>query len=340
MITRDNKASLSGTAQSARQRLGEIIAFYRKDRDWSLRDVSRRAKVSQNLVEDWESGKAIPSRDEWKALCQGVNRALQAHHDVYERARNEAETEARERAAKNEPPKEQPKPMRPDTKINTTLADKLANVTVDEPKPVAPPLRVVTELHPPPATKKPAPTASEQMGLPVRGFAADGRKLAPTRPQGAGSAENVERRKAFVRQLLIANPNKRTQGADSVLEHVRRQFGIGISPDTVDEIREELRRERIKAEIIAELPAPVPPTMPAMAAQLLEHIATPTAPAVPATNDPQPGDLEAAVQLIRDALPGLQTFTISIDENGEASVDWQIRKVKIETVGGSIKVRK
>jgi hypothetical protein len=344
MITRDNKASISGTAQSARARLGEIIAFYMRERDYSARDVSRRVKVGQPLVEDWINGREVPNRDQWKGLCQGVNRNLHAHQDVYDRARAEAEDEARQRAAKNQP-KEQSKPMRQDTKINTALADKLgtaltttqtgrATAPIEVVTPTAPPLRVVTELHPP--------------------LAADGRKLQPVRPPGSHSTENVERRKEYVRRLLISSPNKRTQGADSVVEHVRREFGVGISPETVDEIREELKRERIKAEIIAELPPPVPPTMPAMAAQLLEKIATPIAdnkvgPAQPtnaqqahldAMATPEPGDLQTAVQLILEALPGLQTFSITVDESGEASVDYQIRKVKIETVGGSIKVRK
>ena len=51
-------------------------------------------------------------------------------------------------------------------------------------------------------------------------------------------------------------------------------------------------------------------------------------------------DIQTAVGLILDAIPGLQTFTISVDEHGEASVDYQIRKVKIETVGGSMKVQR
>lgn len=348
MITRDNKASISGTAQSARQRLGEVIRYYREDRDLSVRAVASRAKVAAGLVEDWEAGKAIPNSDEWKALCRGVNRALNAHQDLYARARKEAEDEARARA-------EQRSTMRPDTKINTALGDKLAKITDHTPPPPkpqpAPTLAVVPDPPSEPEAKAPSKSlASADLGQPVRGLAADGRKLPPVRPAGSDTTDARTRRKAFVRELLAAFPDKRTTGADSVVALVRKTFGIGISPESVDEIREELKRERLTAEVTAEVlkrtgqqpiapgaaasaPAPNPPPLPAAVGLPVEALSG-------ATGEQHAGDLETAVQLVLEALPGLQTFTISVDENGEASVDYQIRKVKVETVGGSIKVKR
>lgn len=349
MITRDNKASISGTAQSARQRLGEVIRYYREDRDLAVRAVASRAKVAAGLVEDWEAGKAIPNSDEWKALCRGVNRALNAHQDLYARARKEAEDEARARA-------EQRSTMRPDTKINTALGDKLAKITDHTPPPARPqpqptPAPALAVVPDPPNEQPPSKSlASADLGQPVRGLAVDGRKLPPMRPAGSDTTEARNRRRNFVRELLAAFPDKRTTGADSVVSLVRKTFGIGISPEAVDEIREELKREQLTREVTAEVlkrtgaqpiatdvaapaPAPNPPPMPAA-------VGLPVGALSGATNEPHAGDLEAAVELVLAALPGLQTFTIHVDENGEASVDYQIRKVKVETVGGSIKVKR
>ncbi len=338
MITRDNKESISGTAQNARQRFGEVLKHYRLEREIPVREVARRCKVPVGAVEKWESGEQLPNSDEWKALCRGINRALNAFHDLYQRARAEADEASRARAQTNM--KEQKtvadtRPNNPSVKIGTPLADKLAPALTERQE--IPKLEVVP--NPPPAPN----TAADHLGQPVRGFAADGRKLLPLRPAGASTSENVARRKDFVRDLLKSRPRIRTQGADSVVEAVRKAFGIGISPDSVDEIREELKREQIKAEIMRELPPPTPPTLPAMAAQIVEHVtqAAPTLPPAPVQSaEPSEADVGAAVQLILGALPGLQTFTIHVDEHGEAHVDYQIRKITVTTQGGSIKVRR
>lgn len=339
MITRDNKFSISGTAQNARQRLGEVLKFYREDRQITVRDVSRRAKVAVGLVEKWESGEQLPNREEWKALCHGINRALNTFNDLYLRAREEADTEARERAQTNM--KEQ-KPVNPTTKINTALGDKLAHVQI-----AAAPMsdaRTVKPGHAVPHEPPLIPIRLVQNDEPEPTMATetDPRKLQAVRPRGSHEPSQIARRKAYVRELLVQRPKIRTQGADSVVEAVRKAFGIGISPETVDEIREELQHERIKSEILRDLPPPAPPTLPGMAAQLAEHVtsAAPIIPPAPKANDNPEADLNAAVSMILDAIPNLQTFTIAIDEHGEASIDYQIRKVKIETVGGSFKVKR
>lgn len=344
MITRDNAQSVKGNARNARERLGQLIEHYMNERDCDDRRVARTCSASPADVERWRRGELVPSPEQWAKLKRSVNHAFGRFADVYQRARAEDEQEARERAAKSVQERPPVPPMRPDTKINTALGDKLAAATAPEPEPEPAPIVQLQVVRDDPAGRKNRPTASEQLGIPVRGEAADGRKLMPMRPAGSFSEEAQQRRRAFVRELLIQRPRIRTSGADSVLEAVRKAFGIGISPDTVDEIRAELERERIKAEIMRDLPPPQPPTLPAMAAQLAEHV-TASAPVVPppapaqATADHE-ADINTAVGLILESIPNLQTFTITVDEHGEASVDYQIRKVKIETVGGSFKVKR
>ncbi len=334
MITRDNKFSISGTAQSARQRLGEVLKHYRGDRNLTLRDVANRCKVSTQLVEEWEAGKQLPNGDEWKALCRGVNRALNAFTELYHRARKEADDDARERGNRSK------EHMTPTTKING-IADKLARA-ID-----APQLVVV----PPPAPEPPRKgTALEQLGQTARGQGRDGRKLPPVKPEGSYSSEAIARRKAYVRELFAQRPKMRTSGDDSVLEAVRKTFGIGISPETVEAIREELRLEAIRGQLRAELleqspkPVEIKPVPPAAHHPALDSFnrtaAEIAAPAPSPTPHASTGDIETAVQLILEALPHLQTFTISVDEHGEASVDFQIRKVVITTDGGSFKVKR
>lgn len=359
MITRDNAASLTGTAQNARQRLGELIAFYMNDSQCDDRRVARTCSASPRDVEQWRKGELVPSSDQWSKLKRSVSHALGRYAEVYQRARTEAESEARERAKRTDEERQaRERHQAPTPKVGTNLGDKLVNLSKDQ---TAPPGIVMVSsepvLHvvPPPST-----SAHSDLGVEPRGLAADGRKLSPMRPSGSGTTSQVDRRKAFVRELLAAFPDKRTSGADSVIALVRKTFGIGISPETVDEIREELRTMRIKAEVRADVMREVTQTMPIVTTAppfaTPEHVAAvqalrQTEPApLPrpgaadlsnvAQTEPTSEDLSTAVQLILEALPGLQTFTISVDDTGEASVDYQIRKVKIETVGGSIKVKR
>ncbi len=355
MITRDNKASISGIAQNARQRLGEVIRHHRTERQWSTYDVSRRAKIAIANVEAWEAGRLVPNTDEWKALCRGIHRSLHAFNDLRQRALEEQRTEQATITRSIEVHTNGSNGHR--ANITTNLGDKIRDVSLPsiasspKPAPDSP-----TAIRPTPApdartvnpgqavtyqpTEQPLPQAAADLGQTPRGFAADGRRLSPVRPAGASAYTAIERRRRFVRELLAAFPNKRTNGADSVIELVRKTFGIGISPEYVDAIREELKTERIKAEVRAEMGAPPKPDdKQALQKATDEHERKhPAAPI--ATAEVNHGDLEAAVQLVLGAVPNLQTFTISVDENGDASIDYQIRKVTITTEGGTLKVRR
>lgn len=379
MITRDNAASVTGTAQNARQRLGEVIKFHRTAREITIREVSRRARCSIADVESWESGAIVPSGEQWKALTQGINRSLNAYNELRLRAQAEQDAERATIArsigvhATNGH----------NRKIGTNLGDKLVTARPGAEAPAAhtpPPAIISSKL-----AAADSPSAAVRQSIPVapqlhpeETQSRKGRTM-PDRPVGSLTDEAVQQRKDFARGLLMQYPRKRTSGADSVVEAVRIRFGIGIAPETVDEIRAELQRDKLKAEIASEMRAAGASPQAerfalATAGEMIGPQATidlinaeqaqrdltakierdasiareaarlERARGVPAssaaTDEINAADLEAAVQLVLGAVPGLQTFTIAVDEHGEASVEYQVRKVVVTTAGGSIKVRR
>jgi transcriptional regulator with XRE-family HTH domain len=309
VITRDNAASISGTAQNTRQRLGEVIQHYREERGVSRRDAAHRCKVAVSLVEQWEDGKALPSSDEWKALTRGVHRGLTRFDDLYNRARIEADNEARERAKGS---------MQTNgTKITTSLGDKIAAAIAPTP---APALAVV-----------PAPVAQPEADKRQRT-----RRLPPP-PPGAMSEAQCAKRADYVRKILRERPHARAYGPDGVIDLVRATFGVGVSPVTIEDLRAEVLAERQGAAVPSTLPpidqvsAPVAAEVKRQMSEVEQHARAP--------RDVE-AEISSAVQLLMDAIPNLQTFTISVDDHGEASVDYQIRKVVITTTGGSLKVKR
>ncbi|HUS27560.1 MAG TPA: helix-turn-helix domain-containing protein [Kofleriaceae bacterium] len=342
----------NGIANNARQRLGEVIRHYREDRDITKREVSRRCKVPEGLVDRWEGGEAVPNSDEWKALCRGMNRALNAYQELYLRARKEADDDARSRAVQtmsNEKPKEPtkmqtPTPNNPSARISTSLGDKLAAATA--PKPA---ISIVRDPDPEPAP--PSDTTSRTT-----------RAAMAKLPKGWKSHEMLAKRRAFALDILRQRPNIRDSGADSLEELLQRAFGVGLANYTVKELREQAKREADGRPMPVASPPPmqwhppiVQPQAPVTHAEAVEAqrkataaIASPediarmhgAKPAPVSTTPTSAGDIETAVQLVLEALPNLQTFTIHVDEHGEASVDYQIRKVVITTDGGSFKVKR
>lgn len=346
MITRD-RAETNGAANNARQRLGEVIRYYREERDLSKREVSRRCKVAESLVEQWETGGSLPGSEEWKALTRGVAHSLSAYQELYLRARKEADDEARARAQATM--KEQPKVNNPSTKIATNIGDKIA---------AARPAPISIVRDPDPA---PAPVGDSK---PVaRTHKYHGRQQSPP---GSFGALAISKRAEYVRNLLRARPDARSTGRDSILELVRKTFGVGISPAAIELIRAEVAAEcrspnthgaiekpthaeaveaqrKATSEIaspedIARMHGRVSPNHAQAALEAFNR--TPAQMATQPTRPTSAGDIETAVQLVLEALPNLQTFTITVDEHGEASVDYQIRKVVVTTDGGSFKVRR
>jgi hypothetical protein len=138
-------------------------------------------------------------------------------------------------------------------------------------------------------------------------------------------------------------------GPDGLLVLLRNRFGVGLAPEKIKEIKLEVHNE------IRAMKPNVPPGVAIVqATQPSEPTGTLAAsvpiPAIPnviataeitphVTSDPS-DDIRSAVELVLGALPNLRTFVISVDEHGEASVDYTMREVRVVETGGSLKVRK
>ncbi len=330
----------SGAAQNWRQRLGEVIRFCREARDRSLNTTARRCRVSVAMLEAWERGESVPNREQWKQLCRDCDRELRKYAQLYQAARSEMDALNKEQEMNNG----NRSGTSPPSTVATNLGDKLRGAQVQPqiiPRVTTDQVAVVSESNKSESHQLGPISEQAQLGQPDRGHAVDGRRLPPTRPPGSTTHNAIEERKLFVRGLLLQRPKMRTSGGDSILEAVRARFGIGIKPDFIDEIRRDLQRDAIERELRAKLerePGRVPADHPALQA-FNRTPAEINAPPV-ATVAVNTSDVDAAVQLILGAVPNLQTLTISVDDHGEASVDYQIREVKITTVGGSLKVRR
>jgi transcriptional regulator with XRE-family HTH domain len=344
-----------GGPQNWRQTLGETIKLLREERGRSHRQVSRRTRASISDVQAWERGALVPTGEQWTALKQGINRGLGSYQDLYRNARNE-ELRERETITKGisvHNPNTNGRQSQPGPPLTTKPLAQLASITIPPAGPtlkapaVAPDARTVNPGQPVGYVEKPAavqlpPTIAipERVEVSDGRRAKDGRRLPPPKPSGSNAADQVEIRKRYVRALLAQWPNKRTTGADSVLEAVRKQFGVGISPEAVDAIRAEMRGTA----------APVTPeprdatifTAPELFKVPSAAQEQPLAQPVPeaATVEINEADITAAVDLVLGAIPNLQEFSIRVDESGEAHVDYQIREVKITTRGGSLKVKR
>jgi hypothetical protein len=318
------------TTKSARHQFAEILAFHFKERKLNLPYVARQCRTTSTNVEGWLSGSLIPDSNEWEQLHRKVSRELTRYGDLWRDARSEAKTE-RETVARA---------MSNGARSSVNrLADKLG------PALAAVPTVPIVEA-PGAGPKNPGAYAEawRDLGLEPAGTAKDGRTLPPPRPAGAMNRDQVAQRTAFVRDILRQRPHAPAGGKDGILAVVRKTFGVGISPDTIEEERAKLERERLEAEVRAKLLAEM--AQPAVADPPADPIASPApvvtpqsapAPAAPApvAQEPDEREIDAGVQMITSAIPGLARLLIEVNEAGEASYTYEVRTTR--TGRGSVK---
>jgi hypothetical protein len=334
MITRINKDSISGTATNHRQRLGEVIRYLREERGHNHRMVSRTCAMPIATVEAMERGEYVPTGEQWNKMRRAVNHTLSHYHDLYRLACEERDAEQAEQAARKAATKETnvqnngaPRHVPPTPSIGTNLGSKLATVQLQPLKPENPPPVAPASVQDQPMADKPKPDTTKL------------RAALANLPEGWKAREAIERRKAYALEQIRLRPGIRSSGADSLDTLLQRTFGVGLSDAAVRELRAQVERERIEAErqrirteVLAEVAAPAATPEPKPEPPPIIAVA----PVV--TREVNEADLAAAVELILSAVPGLESFTISVDAEGHASVDYQIRKVVITTAGGSLKV--
>jgi hypothetical protein len=140
---------------------------------------------------------------------------------------------------------------------------------------------------------------------------------------GWKSAEAVSERREFALSVLRQRPHIRERGHDSLDELLVQRFGCGISAEAAADMRRRVFDERAASPIVTPTPGRDKPPAPP-----------------PATREVNAADVAAAVELILGAVPSLRTFTVVVDDSGEASVDYTVREVVVRETGGSLKVRR
>lgn len=140
---------------------------------------------------------------------------------------------------------------------------------------------------------------------------------------GAKTRDAREERRQFAKGIILQRPGIKIGGDDGLQVLIRQRFGIGIDPSIVPEIKREIANEHKHTEI----PAPEQPP-----AKLI----VPPAPVV-VSQEPNQKNLTTGVNLILGSIPNLQQFTLTVRENGEATIEYRVRKIEEQT--GSLIVR-
>lgn len=330
--------------KTARQQLGEVITFRLSQQRRTDRDVANRCGVSTSDVERFRAGTLVPEPKTWKRMCEMIARSLYGDSALYTaaRAEQEGERELATRGLQRMNPTRNGAP--PPTNVATNLGDKLREVKL-EPAVPAPdartvnPGQAVTYHAPAPEPDlRPTPTM-KQLGVAPRGRARDGRVLLPTRPDGSMSADKRAERITFARSILLQRPAIPLNGEDGLLSMMRKRFGIGLDPETIQTLRRQLDDERREAEVRAKLeaergqtpaPAAVPAPPPIQAAPAASPAPVPATPPRAVSED----NIATAVGLIVAEVPGLRRMTIEVNDAGEASYTYEVREVR--TGGGRV----
>lgn len=331
--------------ESSRKRLGGVIQFHRERRSLTPRRVADMCGVSVEAVGNWEAGHVVPDGKAWDKLKGIVNKRLVSYAELRQRALAE-EKEERERIIKS---------MEHGKMVTNGTNGTPAKQSQRPPAPLAhKPFSGLVDVFPPPESK---PDAQSE-AVPKKG-------AMPDRPPGSMKRGAIDERSAWARLQFRARPRMPINGPDGLLEMLRKRFGVGLDPDTCNRIKAEVHEElkllpparpagidlgpppiRLKPTAAAVQEAIAAGRIPAPVAQTPAAV-TPSSPGIKAAPGPLPGgqlvntdDIEAAVQLVIGAVAGLRTFSISIDDNGEASVNYTVRETRIHETSGSIKVRR
>lgn len=350
------------TIGPARVEFGRVLRTHREARHLPLRRVADMLGRPTAEVEAFEAGHLVPEGRTWDKYKGIVDRRLPAYSDLRNRALVEyhAErktiTEAMERKRMNEGTNGHHK-----NGVNLTHKPLAAISSVKIPTPDSPAGAIVgvpdaRTVNPGQAvTYHAAPPSKPLIMSDSKPYDAD--KAQRTRdalaklPKGWKQTEQINKRREFALNLIRQRPNIRESGADSLQDALRRTFGVGLSQSFTDELRAQVKRE-IECEhnpgaepaISNRAPEPLKPT-PAAVQESIDAGRNPSPAAREVLSAAQAqtvndADLEVAVQLVLGAVPGLRSFTIEVDDHGEASVNYTVREVKVTERGGSLKVKR
>ena len=86
--------------ETARQKLGSVIRFYRDERHLNRAETADRCGTTAGTVEAWERGRAVPDNRTWARLKNMVAGGLAGYEHLLQRARAEEEAERAAQAAR------------------------------------------------------------------------------------------------------------------------------------------------------------------------------------------------------------------------------------------------
>ncbi len=330
-MTEIEKAAAMRVKRTARQELGDVIRHHREQREWNIRRTANVCGTNQATVEAWEAGRSVPTSREWEALQRTINRQFRYYGDLYKSARSEDEAE---RSHITGAISMHTNGVNNRATLGASLGERMSMAAgtdkapiVVAPKPIAL-VRGPTPTEPPREEPKEQPTMTEPTSRRTPGSGRVKGTPMPQFPPGSRTDQAIAARDEFVRNVLRMRPAIKYGGDDGLGALLHQRFGIGVTPARVDVIRAEVQLERASANTTG---SHAPVAAPVKAA------ASAPAPAQAPTNE---ADLETAVGIVLDAIPGLRSFTITVDDEGHAQVDYTVREVKITERGGSIKVKR
>lgn len=335
----------------ARIEFGELLRFYRSSRNLPQRRVADMIGGSVSDVEAYETGRIVPEGRAWDKYKSIVDRRLAQPMIVALRLRALSEVQAERnlitksmehRMATTNGTNGHSKHT---SKIEAPLAHKpfsgLADVKLaDAPSAIIPAADARTVRPGEAVTYHNEPTEAAPDVKPYDAeHAARTKEALAKLPKGWKQTEQINKRREFALRLIRQRPSIRDNGADGLQEALRKTFGVGLSEPFVRELRAQVRRE---AECEHKPAASERQSIPKIDTEApIGHAAPPIAstPPAPAPHNPEE-DLATAVELILESLPNLRTFTITVDDTGEASVAYTMREVKVIETGGSLKVKR
>lgn len=356
------------TQKTARQVLGEALRFYREQRGLTPARVADMTKASRGAVDDWEAGRVVPNSAQWELLKKMVHHGLSQMSAVRQRALAEADAERAlvQRSMQRHKP-EAPAPNKPLT--TRPFAEALTK----------PPTLKIVPPEPAPTVTTPTGVPSTLLGdnFDLTDAYLEVKKLPPGWGTAEAKEARYIHAKDLIKQgqdteaVVKAVREKFNVGISRVtiktihteLEREAKReaakaaraaaevaapappvaaFAPSSEADRAEHARELLRKSPFMkiGDLVKELQRKFGVSLQsqqlyALRAEVREN--RPTRPTEPMINEK---DIEAAAQLVLGAIPNLRTFTISVDDSGEVTVNHTTREVRVVEASGSIKLKR
>lgn len=159
---------------------------------------------------------------------------------------------------------------------------------------------------PPPPKPEPKPQPKPEPRAPRK---SDNVELKMVKGRRRGKRPDFQQRQVFALQQLRLRPHMPLQGPDGLNELIRARFGVGMSYHPLRDL---------KLQVQAELQTP----------DTLKSIMS----AMPEIKDEKTSDGESAIrtaaELIKDSIPNLKEFVLTVDEDGKTRVSYKQHIIK------------